>query len=119
MSFRKTELLVLDGNTVLEDLREFRPLRIKSSISEVDDWRIRFFADKDARSCRHHLPVIVVCYGRKDIRLNKRSFLAGVDACPLYFRQSWVLRRFDVETSHDHPFRFGRFDYGSECQSCN
>ena len=48
MRFRKTKLLVLQGDAIFEHLHELTALRIEAAITEVDDWRLGLFAYEDA-----------------------------------------------------------------------
>ena len=55
MRFRKTKLLVLQGDAIFEHLHGLAALRIQAAITEVDDWRLRLFAYEYARCRGHHL----------------------------------------------------------------
>src|SRR4030095_1131338 len=117
MRFRKTELLVLDRDAVFEHLRELAALRIQAAITEVDDWRLRLFADDNAGGSGHHLPIVVTGEGRELFRFHERGFLAGIDSRPFDWWQRGVRHRIGVEpgSSDDDALglsRFGDAGYG-------
>ena len=63
MRFRKTKLLVLQGDAIFEHLHGLTALRIQAAITEVDDWRLRLFAYEYARCRGHHLSVVIASEG--------------------------------------------------------
>ena len=97
MRFRKTKLLVLQGDAIFEHLRELAALRIQTAITEVDNWRLGLFADDNARRSGHHLSIIVTGEGRELFRFHERSFLAGIDSRPFHWRQRRIRHRIRVE----------------------
>ena len=71
MRFRKTKLLVLQGDAIFEHLHELATLRIQTAIPEVDDWRLGLFAD-DYAGCRgHHLSKVITGEGGKLLRFHE------------------------------------------------
>jgi len=110
MRFGKTKLLVLDRDAIFEHLRELAALRIQTAITEVDDWRLGFFADDNAGRSGHHLSIIVTGEGRELFRFHERSFLAGIDSGPFDWRQCRILHWINVEAScNDDTFSISRF----------
>src|SRR6476646_340972 len=101
MRLRKTELLIVDRNAILQYLHEFRSLRIKPAIAEIDDGRVRFLAYQDPRCRCHHLTIIVIRNGWKFVRLNERGLLAGVDSSALHLGQSGIWRQVHIESPND------------------
>ena len=96
MRFRKTELLVLDRDAVLQDLHELAPLRVEPAVAEIDDRRGGLLAHEQARRGRERFPVIVIRDAREFLRFHKRGFLAGVDPRSLHFGQRRVFHRVDL-----------------------
>src|SRR6478735_5355086 len=97
MRFRKTELLVLERDAVFEHLHELAALRIQAAITEVNDWRLRFFAYEYARRRGHHLSIVVTGEGGELCWFYERGFLAGVDSRPFDWRQRGVWDGISVE----------------------
>jgi len=86
MRFRKTKLLVLQGDAIFEHLHELTALRIQTAITEVDDWRLGLFADDNAGRSGHHFPIVIASESGELFRFHERSFLAGIDSRPFYWR---------------------------------
>ena len=112
MRFRKTKLLVLQGDAIFEHLHELAALRIQAAITEVDDWRLRLFADEYARCRGHHLSVVIAGEGGELFRFHERRFLAGIDSRPFDWRQRGIWHGIRVEprsgnddASRPQPFR--------------
>ena len=97
MRFRKTKLLVLEGDAVFEHLHELAALRIQAAITEVDNWRLGLFADEYARCRGHYLPIVVTGEGRELCRFHERGFLAGIDSRSFHWRQRGIRHRIRVE----------------------
>ena len=97
MRFRKTKLLVLQGDAIFEHLHELAALRIQAAITEVDNWRLRLFAYEYARCRGHYLPVVVAGKRRELFRFHERSFLAGIDSRPFHWRQCGIRNGICVE----------------------
>src|SRR4029077_6109093 len=90
MRFRKTKLLVLEGDTIFENLHKLTALRIQAAITEVDNWRLRLFAYDDARCSGHYLSIVVTGEGGEFCWFYERSFLAGIDPRPFNWWQRGV-----------------------------
>src|SRR4029077_2915414 len=97
MRFRKTKLLVLEGDTIFEHLHELTALRIQAAITEVDDWRLRLFANEYARCRSHYLPVVVAGERGKLCRFHEGRFLAGINFRSFHWRQRWIRNWIRVE----------------------
>src|SRR4030095_2626950 len=117
MRFGKTELLVLDRCTVFDHLHELAPLRIQTAITEVDDWRLRLFANDNAGRGGHHFSIVIPSESRKLLWFHERGFLAGIDSCPFNWRQGGILDRINVEGSgNDDAFGIGYLSDASDGQ---
>ena len=117
MRFRKTKLLVLEGDAIFEHLHELAALRIQTAITEVDNWRLGLFADEYARCRGHHLSIVVTGEGGELLRFHERGFLAGIDSRPFHWRQRGIRHRIRVEpcSGNDDALglsRFGDARYG-------
>ncbi len=111
MRFRKTKLLVLQGDAIFEHLHELAALRIQAAITEVDNWRLGLFADEDARCRGHHLSVVVTSERGKLLRFHERGFLAGIDSRSFHWRQCGIRHRIRVEprSGNDDALDFSCF----------
>src|SRR5262245_10110849 len=111
MCFRKTKLLVLERDAVLEHLHELATLRIQATVTEVDNWRLRLLADEDARCRSHYLSIVVASEGWELCRFHERRFLAGVDFRPFNRRQCGIRNRISVEprSGNNHAFDISCF----------
>ena len=97
MRFRKTKLLVLQGDAIFEHLHELAALRIQAAITEVDDWRLRLFAYEYARCRGHHLSIVIASEGGELFWFHERGFLAGIDSRPFHWRQCGIWHGIRVE----------------------
>ena len=107
MSFWKTELLVLERDAVLQHLHELAALRIQTAITEVDDWRLRLFADDDARCRGHYLSIVVTGECRELCRFHERRFLADIYPRPFHWRQRGIWNGLDIKWTSCNDDRLG------------
>ncbi len=107
MRFRKTKLLVLQGDAIFEHLHELAALRIEAAITEVDDWRLRLFAH-DYAGCRgHYFPIVITGEGRELLRFHERRFLASIDSRPFNRRQRGIWNGIDIKWTSCNDDRLG------------